>query len=161
MRLYETLFLLAAGRTGSEWEDAESGLTELLGRHGVTVRQSTRYEERKLAYPVEGHRRGTYLLSYLEADPASLEEIQNDLNLSEVVLRSMFVRLEGDEIPEIQSLGSSSPAPERSESEEFSARAGKPAKAEVAADAEGRADDKPEVEADDEADDEEPEKEEV
>ena len=60
MRLYEALFLIESGRAATDWESTEAALKGILEKHGCEVRQQAYYEERKLAYPVKGSRRGAY-----------------------------------------------------------------------------------------------------
>ena len=66
MNLYEALFLIEAGRAAREWEQTEGELLGILEKHGGSVKEKARYDERKLAYPVKGARRGAYLLTYFE-----------------------------------------------------------------------------------------------
>jgi small subunit ribosomal protein S6 len=55
------------------------------------VKQSERWAERKLAYSVKRHDRGTYVLVYFEAPPESLSQIRRDFVIDETVLRSMIL----------------------------------------------------------------------
>lgn len=109
MKLYEGMFLIDAGRVAKDWDGTESEIVSVLEKHGAAIRQAHRYDERKLAYPVERVRRGAYLLVYFESDPESLVEMREDLHLSEAVLRNLIVRVEGDEVPEPPMLGTAEP----------------------------------------------------
>lgn len=109
MKLYEGMFLIDAGRVAKDWDGTESEIVSVLEKHGATIRQAHRYDERKLAYPVEKVRRGAYLLVYFESDPEALAEMREDLHLSEAVLRHLIVRVDGDEVPEPPMLGTAEP----------------------------------------------------
>ena len=109
MRLYEGLFLIDAGRAARDWEGAEADIVAMLEKHGASFRRKDRFDERKLAYPVEGSRRGAYLLAYLDTDPQSIDEIRQDLTLSESVLRFMFTRMAEADMPEASTLGNMEP----------------------------------------------------
>ena len=109
MRLYEGLFLIDAGRAARDWEGTETEIVTVLEKHGASVRRKDRFDERKLAYPVEGSRRGAYLLAYVDTDPQSIDEIRQDLTLSEAVLRYMFTRMAESDMPESSSLGNMEP----------------------------------------------------
>lgn len=108
-KLYEALILVEAGRAARDWEATRDEILEILPKHGATVRQATRYDERKLAYPVKGAKRGVYLLVYFDSDPEAIREIRGDLVLSEAVLRSQIIRMETNEVPEAITLGNASP----------------------------------------------------
>ncbi len=109
MTLYECMFLVEAGRASRHWEETEKELTGILEKHGAEIRRQTFYGERKLAYPVKKHRRGAYLLTYFEADPAVIEELRRDLTLSEAALRYLILKVEDGVVPEERSLGTWEP----------------------------------------------------
>lgn len=109
MKLYEGLFLIEAGRVAQDWEGAEGGIVSILEKHGATVKQANRYDERKLAYPVKKVRRGAYLLVYFESDPLKIVDMREDLALSEDCLRHLFIRVDGDVVPEAPMLGNAEP----------------------------------------------------
>jgi small subunit ribosomal protein S6 len=108
MNLYECMFLIDAGRANRAWEETEQELTKILGKHGGEVRRHSVYGERKLAYPVDGSRRGVYLLTYFEMDPDAIEELRVDLSLSEAALRYLILRVDGD-LPDERPLGTAEP----------------------------------------------------
>jgi ribosomal protein S6 len=114
MKLYEVLFLIEGARAAQDFDGTEKELVSVLEKHGGKVRESVRFEERKLAFAVEGHRRGAYLLTYFDAPPEAIREITADLNLSEHVLRNMIIRMEGDQVPEKKILGVLDTRPDRS-----------------------------------------------
>ena len=109
MKLYEGLFLIDAGRASSDWDGTDGRICSLLEKNGGTVREKIRYDERKLAYPVMGSRRGTYFLVYFDADPQAIQEINADLNLSDAALRSMIIKVDSGEIPKYDPAGTGDP----------------------------------------------------
>lgn len=115
MKLYEALFLIEAGRAAQNFDETEKALHGVLEKHGGKIRDKARFDERKLAYQVRGHRRGAYLLTYFDAEPGAISEITVDLNLSEHVLRTMIVRAAGDKVPEQKVLGTIETRPDRPE----------------------------------------------
>jgi small subunit ribosomal protein S6 len=127
LKLYEGMFVLDSGRAGKDWEGASAEVEALLGKHGATTVKSGRWDERKLAYEIKGHRRGTYMLTYFEAPPAAIDEIRRDCELSELVLRNLIL-LRGPEYPIPENLGKM-PAPEAAPATEAPARPAAPAAA--------------------------------
>jgi small subunit ribosomal protein S6 len=101
LRLYEGMFLLDSGRAGKDWDGARAEVEALLEKHGGEIVQAGRWDERKLAYEIKGHRRATYMLAYFNAPPNSIPEIRRDCGLNDLVLRIMILaRREDYPIPE-------------------------------------------------------------
>lgn len=118
MKLYEGMFLVDAGRLAKDWDGTEKEIVSLLEKHGGQTRQVHRYDERKLAYPVKRARRGGYLLAYFDAPQEGLEELRRDLELSEVVLRYLLLKVDSGEVPEAPMLGNVEPGVVAEESAE-------------------------------------------
>ena len=92
LRLYEAMFLVDTGDAAA-WDDLTKHLEGILGRVGAEVIGITRWDERKLAYPVNKHKRGTYVLSFFAArDGSGIAEIERDCRLSDKVLRVLILR---------------------------------------------------------------------
>ena len=52
----------------------------------------TLWGRRRLAYEIEGRKEGYYVLMYVDLDPAGMDELERNLNLSPDVLRHLLVR---------------------------------------------------------------------
>lgn len=91
-RTYEGLFLLDAGNP--DFESASAAVKTILGRYNAEILAIKPWDERRLAYEVQGRRRGLYVLAYFSADPAVLAEVERDCELSEQILRSMILHKE-------------------------------------------------------------------
>ena len=91
-RVYEAMFLVDSGLAAS-WDDLSKHLAGILERHGGEVIGITRWDERKLAYPVGKQKRGTYVLSFFGMrDGSGVAEIERDCQLSEQILRMLVLR---------------------------------------------------------------------
>ena len=90
--LYEALFLVSQAALASDAEGTTAHVQEMLDRAEAETLDLRQWDERKLAYPIEGQKRGTFLISYFKARPTQIANIERDCNLSEQVLRVMFVR---------------------------------------------------------------------
>jgi ribosomal protein S6 len=93
-RRYEGLFLVDNNRASQAWDTTLAHITEILEKHGSSIVQALKWEERKLAYEIKGHRRGTYILIYFDGSPTSIDTIRRDFTLSETVMRCLITRLE-------------------------------------------------------------------
>jgi small subunit ribosomal protein S6 len=66
----------------------------ILERNKATVLASRPWDERSLAYPVKGNKRGLYLLTYFRAESPSLTKIDQDCRINESVLRQLVLKVE-------------------------------------------------------------------
>ncbi len=94
MRLYEGMFIISDTIASADWEGTVNHVQDLLKNRGAEILDSQKWDERKFAYKLKGHRRGTYLLTYFNAPEDSIIHIKRDLQLSETVLRSLIVKTE-------------------------------------------------------------------
>jgi small subunit ribosomal protein S6 len=94
MRRYEGMFLFdtAASR---DWAGFETEVRRLMDRIGANLLVCLKFDERKLAYEIQRRKRGTYVLTYFEALPSKIVDLERDAVLSESILRAVFLRAEG------------------------------------------------------------------
>ncbi len=94
MRLYEGMFIISDTVAGSDWEAAVKHVEDLLKNRGAEILKSEKWEERKFAYKLKGHKRGAYLLIYFNAPTDSISLIKRDFELSDNVLRTLIVKVD-------------------------------------------------------------------
>ena len=103
-----------------------AGLDELLQRRLLAVRIErgdgeivtlARWDERKLAYPIETMKRGLYVLTLFRATGSRIVSIERDCNLSEEVVRVMICR--ADHMGELEIAAAKNGAQTATEIEEF------------------------------------------
>jgi len=90
---YEGMFLLDAGNP--DFQAASEPVRTILERNGAGALAIKLWDERRLAYEIQGRRRGLYVLSYFESDPARITDIERDCRLDERVLRVLLLRRDG------------------------------------------------------------------
>src|SRR5438094_4534207 len=91
MNQYEAMFLFGASAT-QEPEGAQNTVRSMVERHGGQVLVLKKWDERRLAYEINGQKRGTYVICYMKAPGAAVSAIERDVKLSDEVLRVMFTR---------------------------------------------------------------------
>lgn len=94
MRLYEGMFIISDTIAGSDWEATVKHVEDLLKNRGAEVLKSEKWEDRKFAYKLKGHKRGAYLLVYFNAPTDSITLIKRDFELSDNVLRTLIVKID-------------------------------------------------------------------
>jgi small subunit ribosomal protein S6 len=96
---YEGLFLFPQSAV-ADLQGAADHVMELLNRAGAEVISFKKWDERRLAYEIEGNKRGLYFLTYFKAKGSKLAGLERDTNLSEKLLRSLITRAD-HVLPEI------------------------------------------------------------
>jgi small subunit ribosomal protein S6 len=90
---YEGMFLLDSTKVAVSWDESVKQVHEILSKHESEIVASRQWDERRLAYPVEGHKKGTYLLTYFKANGSALHEIVADCQLSDLILRELILKV--------------------------------------------------------------------
>ena len=90
---YEGMFLLDSAKVAVSWDESVKHVHDILTKHQSEIVASRQWDERRLAYPVEGHKKGTYLLTYFKTDGSTLKEIVADCHLSDYVLRELILKV--------------------------------------------------------------------
>ena len=58
------------------------------------MQETDHWGRRKLAYPIQRHQEGNYVLTQLNMDPQKTGELERSLQISEEVLRHLLIRLD-------------------------------------------------------------------
>ena len=95
---YEGMFLVDPVAHTADPEAVEKTVSGLLEKHGAAIRHFEKWDDRKLAYEIKGHKRGVYLIAHFEMDGNKVAPFRAELGLTETVLRHVLMRLE-DDIP--------------------------------------------------------------
>ncbi len=88
-RTYESMVLLDNREVRKGWQPLKELVCGLFTKHGAEIKSSKRWDERRLAYPIDRQLRGTYLLIYFEADTNTHGSIRRELEFSDLVLRHL------------------------------------------------------------------------
>ena len=84
---YEGMFLLDSTKAAAAWDDTVKHMHDILTKHNSEIVASRQWDERRLAYPIGGHKKATYLLTYFKTDGTKLKDIVADCHLSDLILR--------------------------------------------------------------------------
>ncbi|HEY0421415.1 MAG TPA: 30S ribosomal protein S6 [Acetobacteraceae bacterium] len=100
MPLYECVLIARNDVTQQQVEGIADTIAAQFEPDGGAVRKREYWGLRTLAYRVKKNRKGHYMLLGLEAQPASITEMERQLGLNEDVLRFMTIRVDAiDEAP--------------------------------------------------------------
>ncbi len=90
--LYEGMFLVDSALAASDWSAVTGTIEKIFQRSDAEIISMKKWDERKLAYPVRGKERGTYILSYFNAEGPKISDIEKDINLSEEIMRALILK---------------------------------------------------------------------
>ena len=92
--VYECLYILDSNRYARDAGTVSGKLSEMVEKCGGEVLASRLWNEQKLAYPINGHRKGTYWLQYFRLDSQKLGDFNRSCQLNESVLRNLTLKVE-------------------------------------------------------------------
>jgi len=92
--VYEGLFILDSNRYGRDPDAVSNQIRAMIEKVGGEMLVTRLWEERRLAYPIQGHRKGVYWLTYFQLSSVRLIEIQRKCEISEDILRSLFLSVD-------------------------------------------------------------------
>jgi small subunit ribosomal protein S6 len=101
-RLYEGMFLMSQQHMAGDLNAALETAQQILDRANAEVLSLRKWDERRLAYEIEGQKRGLFLLALFRAAPDQISQMERSVNLSEEIVRVMFTRADHMGETEIQ-----------------------------------------------------------
>lgn len=89
-RTYECMCLLDNREVRKGWEALKDSVAAVFTKHNAKVLSNRRWDERRLAYPINGQTRATYLLIYMSIPTDEIPVLRRDLQFSDSILRYMI-----------------------------------------------------------------------
>jgi small subunit ribosomal protein S6 len=90
-RVYEGLFLFDSNKYSRNPKDVSGQVHQAIEKCGGEVIVSRLWSEQKLAYPINGQRKGTYWLVHFRMDSLRREELNRAFRLNTNVLRELIL----------------------------------------------------------------------
>lgn len=109
--VYECMFLLDTNKVGGDVAAAETQLLNMVQKHNGEALAYRPWDERRLAYPISKHKKGLYYLMYFRTEGKNVVNIERDMALSEMILRSLVIRIDPKLVDTMLSLVKSEHAP--------------------------------------------------
>lgn len=92
--VYEGMFILDTNQYGRDPDGVSRQLTTAIQDVGGEILVSRFWEERRLAYPIKGQRKGAYWLTYFRVDSRRLTEIKSKNHLNENIIRALYLKVD-------------------------------------------------------------------
>ncbi len=93
-REYEAMFLLDNAAAVADWDGTSGIVDQLLTKYGAEIVQKEKWDERKLAYEIRGHKRATYYLVYFKAASDVAAKVTADASLNDKIVRMLILTLD-------------------------------------------------------------------
>jgi small subunit ribosomal protein S6 len=94
VNVYEGMFILDSNRYSRDQVGVSGQIAEMIEKLGGEILASRLWEERRLAYPVDGHRKGTYWLTYFKLESGQLPLLNRQCQLSDSIVRTLFLKVD-------------------------------------------------------------------
>lgn len=91
---YECFFLFDSNHYARDPGGVAANLESMITDLGGEILVSRLWAEQRLAYPIKGHQKGTYWLTYMKLDTLKLKELNRACQLNESLLRFMFIKVD-------------------------------------------------------------------
>ena len=91
--VYEGLFLFDSNQFARDRSALPKVVEEMITKGGGEVLVSRLWEERKLAYPISGHRKGTYWLIYFRSDGQVVGPLNRQCEIHDGILRQLVTKI--------------------------------------------------------------------
>jgi small subunit ribosomal protein S6 len=92
--VYEGMFILDSNRFGRDPDGVSGQLTATIEKFGGEILVSRLWEERRLAYPIKGQRKGIYWLIYFRLDGQQLSLMRRQFEINEGLIRFLMLKID-------------------------------------------------------------------
>ena len=90
--LYEGMFLLNSGKFATNPDGMTSEVLNILEKAGGTVVAHRPWQDGRLAYMIEGQRKGLHYLTYFRMEGMKLKDVNRACRLNDNILRHLVIK---------------------------------------------------------------------
>ena len=92
MNKYELMYIIASDVAEEKREELIKKFSSYVENKGGVVEGIDKWGMRKLAYPINFKNEGFYVLMNIQMDPVEVDAMAKLMNITEGVIRQLFVR---------------------------------------------------------------------
>ena len=92
--VYEGLFIFDSNRYARDPAGVSGQIAAMVTKYQGTILAGRLWEERRLAYPINGQRKGTYWLAYFRLDSSHLDDMRRDCKINDSILRELVLKVD-------------------------------------------------------------------
>jgi small subunit ribosomal protein S6 len=87
LRKYEAIYILEAKLDDAKVQGIADRFKAIVEGRGGKVESAGKWDKRKLAYEIKGHKEGNYVVMQFEAEPSLPHELDRQMRISDDVIR--------------------------------------------------------------------------
>lgn len=87
MKKYEAFYIVSASLSDDDVQKIADRFKKVVEDKGGSVASAGKWDKRRLAYEIDGHKEGNYVLMHFEAGPDVPAELNRLLRISDDVIR--------------------------------------------------------------------------
>lgn len=88
------MFIFNANAYARNPTGASNAVEEMVKSVGGEMLASRLWNEQKLAYPINGHRKGAYWLTYFRLETSKMVKFNRSCQLNDMILRHLAIKLD-------------------------------------------------------------------
>jgi small subunit ribosomal protein S6 len=92
MRDYELMYIVRPTVGDDQFPGASERVDTIIANLGGEVQDKQPWGKRRLAYPIQKHEDGYYVLARIRLDPGRTQELEDQLRISDEVIRHMLTQ---------------------------------------------------------------------
>ena len=96
-RIYEELFIIKPDATEEEIDQIIEQMKGVITAAEGTIDKVDKWGKRRLAYRVDKHREGSYVLIQFTSPPETVKELERRLRVTEPVIKFLTVRVDEEQ----------------------------------------------------------------
>ena len=94
MPVYEGMFILDPTKYSRDPAGSAQQVSDIITQHGGTILAARLWDERKLAYPIKGHKKGIYWLTYFSMEGGHLTALERQCEITDDIIRKLVLRID-------------------------------------------------------------------
>ena len=91
LREYELMYIVRPNMADEDVPNVTNRVDGMIGNLGGEVAENNPWGKRRLAYPIQDHEDGFYVVTRLRMDPNRIGELEELLRISDDVIRHILV----------------------------------------------------------------------
>ncbi|MFM8496901.1 MAG: 30S ribosomal protein S6 [Planctomycetia bacterium] len=92
--VYEGMFILDPSKYSRDPVATSQQIGDMIVQNGGTVLASRLWDERKLAYPINGHKKGVYWLTYFKMPGEGITPLERQCEITDDVIRKLILKVD-------------------------------------------------------------------
>lgn len=94
MPVYEGMFILDPSKYSRDPAGSAQQVADIITQNGGTILAARLWDERKLAYPIKGHKKGVYWLTYFRMEGGNLTALERQCEITDDIIRKLVLRVD-------------------------------------------------------------------